>query len=498
MSPEHENSKLETLSVLEKTKTVSQQELFNTVNCSADILEEEIIEDEGITLKRKLKFAGLAGRLRDVTYAIALTLASSGTSSLVYGADSETENIDKLNQSVSSVSGAEKDSSLYTKRSPEFRSSKYNEMLHNLKMKLESAGVTSYSSDSTSPEDYKMYERYLDVVNSQGSGANELNDAIFKHNRSLQYNKTVVGKVEVDPLDWESSLSKINYPSALSETAYEFGVDPYKRIGYQKDKQFNFDVLQITENLNKRLDSLNKKTGKSYPLIDAGLIASVALQEGFAKVIDDKGGYGSDLIINNYIDIGLDSLSEDLPNLEKKGLITEGFKDKLLVSQVVTLAGEIFGRDAYKTKNEQRMKAERLNGKAKDFLEGIGAALLEKRNTVIDAIGEKYWDKFSHDEQQWISYSSYQYGPSKTVRLILEGIVTVRATDKEFKFIPITNYPKYHDGKIIGNVSNIHDFIYRNHGRKYRATRLSDFHHMASQVAVSARISNDFFKVINR
>jgi hypothetical protein len=128
------------------------------------------------------------------------------------------------------------------------------------------------------------------------------------------------------------------------------------------------------------------------------------------------------------------------------------------------------------------------------------------------------WNKYSLDEQNWLIYAAYNWGPGNVHSLLQEHLVIIKTGGEGTlggplmtKRIPLTEFTKHHDGKPSGNVASVKEFIHKDEGMNYRPTKImhhgsdttilpvmGDFQNNASQVAVSATVSNAFFDWLDK
>jgi hypothetical protein len=218
------------------------------------------------------------------------------------------------------------------------------------------------------------------------------------------------------------------------------------------------------------------------------------------------------MIKDSFSSMGLDALGGAIPKLEKEGLLDSNYagntKDaRKDLDGVTDIFIELFGAAGHGKKfevpaeNEAGMKVLSVDASERNLLEGLSAMVADKRKSLIDNIGEAEWQSFDSDEQNWLTYAAYQWGEGNVINLVKNGELRLRDRGSTTKLhsMPITQYPKYRNGKPVGQVENIHDYIFRNEGRKFIAkeslrTDTHDFHSMAAQVAVSAKVSDAFFR----
>lgn len=465
---------------------------FRSISETCETDAETVIEKTEKIPDKEVQVAGVLGRVRDLAMRTARIMTVVLAAEMGAGQSMPAERVGEPAKSgtvAADVLREDKAESKDVQRQKlVFGSPEYKQMIEEVRQKFAAKGITKRPDDADFyailGEDFDLQSKLENAIENYKAGLEE--DSIKKIEEAKK-----AGLMEEER--WNGILSELKYPELLERSGAEFGVDPYKRIGYNRYKDFDNDILKITEEMNSRLASASK-TGKAYPALNAGLLSAVVLQEGFAQIIEDSG-YKSDLMIDSYRKIGLDTLKNDIPRLEKEGLLDSSYKGRLKPRHFVSLTGEVFGYgDSAKMKNEASLNVDLVFLSSKDALEGVAAILLEKRNYIIDQVGSSVWNSLNEDEQNYLTYAAYQWGQGNVVELVRDGVITARDKNgsNSKRSIPIANYPKYKAGKVSGRVSNLHEFIFKDSGRKYRAP-LKDFHHMASQVAVSAKVSKAFF-----
>jgi hypothetical protein len=314
-------------------------------------------------------------------------------------------------------------------------------------------------------------------------------------------------RIKMDEGVWEQALIDINYQELLKQSSEEFGVDPYKRIGYQQYIEFNRDIEDVVNILNQRLENIDTTKKKKYPPISRGIVSASILQEGLAFNIDDKG-YDPERKMESFGKIGMDYFAAELPMLIKEELLDTDFKKKLDYTLVEDEPG---------TKGDDE-PIKPVVGTERTLMEGFAAMLVQRRNFIIDSIGLLEWNKFSLSEQSWLIYAAYNWGPGNIQSLLKEHLVIIKTGGEgtrggpvTTKRTPLTDFMKHHDGKESGRVTSVEEFIHKNQGMNYRPTRIwrhgsktevmpvmGDFHNNASQVAVSATVSDAFFDWLDK
>lgn len=474
----------------------------------AEKVETSIAEQPRKITETELRTQSVFGRARDVFSKLTLTLplfallasGVAGGASYYQQRKAGTEGTPE----TFSQTNLEKEKIKFKYGSPE-----YKEALEKLRgIWREVVAKNSYLKEKIKDQEILNWIKFIGIVQANEDNLFRTVDAALFELEATEWEaerKKILGgrgdkankKMKLEETRWSKLLQQINYPQILDKEALEFGVQPYRRLGYNQYKEFNEDVLKITEVMNARIEELNRRKNKSYPLLSPGIVSATSLQEGLATQIDIFG-YLPDKTISSFTDIGLDALVVDLPRLQSLGLLAKTFGEKSFKKRK-TVREEITGK-AYTHRNETGLELKRLWLKTREAIEGVAAILVERRNKIIDEIGVDKWESFSEDEQDWLSYAAYQWGQGNVISLLRDNSINIREPAKK---VPISNFVKYVDGKPAGQVESVKDFIKKNHGRKHLKTlwgkyALRDFHVQASQVAISSRIANKFFNIYRR
>lgn len=488
--------------------------------------EEKIAEQSEKIGETEIRAQSIFGRIHDSFRKLALAMpllmllsvsANSPQGRRYFGGE---ENESAIAQKFGESSGDESEKKIVL----QYGSPEYKEAVRKLKDFFAARGVKRYPTHvkhQTEKEFQNAWDQYFKIANDLDKDESlyglyrAISDALQERARSnyLKYGfnqkreevESLKQKTRISEAEWEKITKELNYPKILDEAGREFGVEPYRRLGYQKYEEFNADVLQITDAVNSRIKVINDKRGTQYPMLTPGLLSAVVLQEGLAARIDNWG-YVSDQPINTYGGIGLDSLISDLPRLLNSGLVDKAFAERIEETDTKygsynTIESEIFGKEVFAKPNEAGMISRPADIKIKDAIEAIGAILTERRDRIIDEIGAGEWSKFTSEERDWLTYASYQWGLGNVLSLLHNlslNLVDYKGEEKVVKTIPISNYVRYENGQPAGRVETVRDYIKKDNSRqieraKYTRPRLSDFHYQASQVAVSAKIANRFF-----
>lgn len=399
----------------------------------------------------------------------------------------------------------------------EFGSPKFEQAVVKLRAALKRYGIDKpLPADASEAESLHYTRALLDIVSLMPEERRIVEDALLRHHKrssSVRYDARLARKAAERMPDerWQDILNQLDYPRLLDKTAYEFGVEPYRRLGYQQYESFSRDVLEVARVINQRIVEANNKHKTNYPPISPGLIVSIALQEGLASQIDEDG-YLPNRVVSTTSDMGMDSLVIDLPALKGAGLVPGDFDKQISPAPSgggyppLSWDSYILGRSAV-TDFEGWTNEVGLNVKVgylsqRAALEAIAALVVYKRNVVIKAVGIERWDEFNQEEQSFLTYAAYQWGQGNVVKLLADEVIPVTRKDiynkpgvvEVVKNVPISNYTRYKDGKPVGQVADMHEYIYRNNGRRLRMER-RNFHYTASQVAVSAKVADRFFDV---
>ncbi|MEK9179893.1 MAG: hypothetical protein AAB897_00545 [Patescibacteria group bacterium] len=465
--------------------------------------EKTIVEQPNVISEREFAKAAIAGRTRDTFHKLAGKFALAA--SLLVSTSSGSLPISPENLAPAGERRLEEKRLEYKYGSPEYKAA-----VARIRMAFESQGFNEPPSLHALDDD--RY-RYWQIIYSMPESDAVL-IAIREENRRrdnqelqelLEREKTEKGRLpRVIPRitfeEWQKAKKESGAEESLQEGAVEFGIDPYKRLHAHRYEEFNEDVISITGKMNKRIEELNRTTGTEYPPVEPGMVAATALQEGLAlKFISDKG-YDPEATTDTFLGLGLDCLSEDLERLQKLGLLEKDYDKKLIKSpsaNKIHLGEEIFGVTKATEQgihNEAGLKIKMLRGSTRNLMEGLAAVLVDKRNSVIDAVGRKEWDSFNREEQDWLTYAAYQWGQGNVAALLREEKIPLRY---EGRSVPIQNFVRYEDGFSRGRVSNIKEFIWKDNGRQ-RISYEEDFHYTASQVAVQSRASNKILEYLKQ
>lgn len=467
---------------------------------TADMLEESTVENFSGHTEETYRRATILGKVRDLAYRLSHTLVLVG---LFLGGGS----FNFQNQDEEDITPG-KTTQVETTRSEAitYGSAEYRAKLDALKQKLAAAGFKAGTfSGKEYIENYKILLNF--VFTDRDQNANEIRNAIldfstkeWKRTNEQRETEAKASKVlkessRIPQERFEDILAKAKCRDVLQESAHKFGIDPLRRLGYHRYNNFNRDVVSITKSVNDRIEKLNGKNNTAYPTLTPGLLAAIALQEGFARIIDEFG-YNPSAISDSFGEIGLDALGTEMGKLIAEGLLPAGYGKELKEEEEITFKSEVglVLSENYRT-NEAGMRVLIARAPQRVLLEGVAAIVADKRKTLIDNIGIDGWGAFDADEQNWLTYAAYQFGEGNVIRLVRDGKLHVRGRNLTGpkKIVLIEKYPKYRDGKPIGHVENIHDYIFKDSGRNFKTRNVHDFHAMAAQVAVSAKASDAFF-----